>query len=68
MNIQKLSKISRLLIVLMFCLLQSSCIIGTVAGAAVKTTVAVIKVPFKVGAKVVDAVIPDKKSDEKDDQ
>ena len=56
-----------MLIVLLICFSQSSCIIGTVAGAAVKTTVAVVKIPFKVGAKVVGAVIPDDKSDEKGD-
>ena len=67
MNIINKLKFSRVLILLIVCMLQTSCIVGTIAGAAVKTTVAVVKIPIKVGAKVIKAVIPGD-SDEKDDK
>jgi predicted small secreted protein len=53
----------RLFIVLLTCLMLSGCI-GTVVGAVVDTTIEVIKIPFKVGGAVIDAVTPDDLSDE----
>lgn len=50
---------------LIVCLLQTACL-STVVGVAVGTTVAVVKVPFKVAGAAVDLAIPDG-DDEKDE-
>lgn len=50
--------------VLLLCLALSGCI-GTAVGVVVDTTIEVAKIPFKVGAAVVDVVSGD--DDEDDD-
>lgn len=49
---------SRATLLLVICLLLSSCV-GAVVGAAVDTTIEVAKVPFKVAGAAVDLAIPD---------
>ncbi|MFT7472372.1 MAG: hypothetical protein ACI8XU_002270 [Kiritimatiellia bacterium] len=44
------------------CLLLFSCV-GAVVGAAVDTTIEVVKVPFKVVGAVVDLAVPDDNDD-----
>ncbi len=44
-------------------MMMSACI-STLVGAVVDTTIAVVKIPFKVGAAVIDVVTPDDLSDE----
>jgi len=46
------------LIILVACLMLSSCV-GTIVGAAVDTTIEVVKVPFKVVGAAVDLAVPD---------
>jgi len=43
--------------------MQSACV-ATAVNAAVDTTIAVAKVPFKVGGAAVDVLTPDKDEDE----
>ena len=54
--------ISKCVLTLGLVLTMSGCI-STVVGAVVDTTIAVVKVPFKVGGAVIDIVTPDKKND-----
>lgn len=49
---------TRILVLLLLCLSTTACI-STVVGAVVDTTIAVVKIPFKVGAAVVDVVTDD---------
>lgn len=49
---------ARLTVVLILCLLLSSCV-GTIVGAVVDTSIEVAKVPFKVVGAVIDLAIPD---------
>lgn len=51
-------KLYRLAMVLLICIALNSCI-GTVVGAAVDTTIEVVKVPFKVAGAAVDLALPD---------
>jgi len=48
----------RSLLLIAFSLLLYSCV-GAVVGAAVDTTIEVVKVPFKVAGAVVDLAVPD---------
>lgn len=48
----------KIMLVLMLCVMTTGCI-STVVGAVVDTTIAVVKIPFKVGAAVVDVVTED---------
>ena len=48
----------RSLILIGLCLLLFSCV-GAVVGAAVDTTIEVVKVPFKVVGAAVDLAVPD---------
>ena len=61
-----LSKLSRLLILLLFVGSLSGCV-GKIVGAAVDTTIEVVKVPFKVAGAAVDVVAGDGKKDKGDD-
>ncbi len=58
---------SRALIILFCCWGLTGCV-GTVVGAVVDTAIEVVKVPFKVGGAVIDAVTPDKLTDSDSDQ
>ena len=51
-------------IVTLSCLLVLSGCVGTLVGAAVDTTIEVVKVPFKVAGAVVDLAVPDDDEDE----
>ena len=55
-------QLSRLLLVIISSFYLTACV-GTVVGAVVDTAVEVVKVPFKVGGAVIDAVTPDDFSD-----
>ncbi|HSW12784.1 MAG TPA: NF038104 family lipoprotein [Solimonas sp.] len=44
----------------------SGCLVTTVVGAAVDLTVEVVKVPFKVGGAVVDAVSDDEEEEKQE--
>ena len=46
------------LTLLLACLLLTSCV-GMVVGAAVDTTIEVVKIPFKVAGAAIDLAIPD---------
>lgn len=46
----------------MVCLSTTACI-GTVVGAVVDTTIEVVKIPFKVGAAVIDVATDDEFTD-----
>ena len=48
----------KFLALLGLCLMMSSCV-GTIVGAAVDTTIEVVKVPFKVVGAAVDLAVPD---------
>ena len=52
------SKPIRLAMILLLCMGNSACV-GTVVGAVVDTTIEVVKVPFKVGAAVIDVATDD---------
>jgi len=52
------SKPIKLILILFLCMGNSACV-GTVVGAVVDTTIEVIKVPFKVGAAVIDVATDD---------
>lgn len=54
----------RVLVILLLGLSLSSCL-GMMVGAAVDTTIEVVKVPFKVAGAAVDIAIPDGDVDEK---
>ena len=54
--------IMRCLLVLVLSLQLQSCV-GTIVGAAVDTTIEVVKVPFKVAGAAVDIVVPDDDDD-----
>ena len=51
-------KYLRLWVMIFLTSLLTNCV-GLVVGAAVDTTIAVAKVPFKVAGAVVDVVVPD---------
>ena len=57
-------KTSQLSLILLLCIFQSSCIVGTVVGAVVDTTIEVVKIPFKVGGAVIDVITPDEFADD----
>lgn len=56
-------------VICFFCitLALQSCV-GMIVGAAVDTTIEVVKVPFKVAGAAIDLAVPDKKDDDKDDK
>lgn len=53
----------RSLVLIALCLVLFSCV-GTVVGAAVDTTIEVVKIPFKVVGAAVDLAVPDDDDDE----
>ncbi len=50
--------LKRMTCIVMLCLSLTACL-GTVVGVVVDTTIEVVKIPFKVGAAVVDVVTGD---------
>ena len=56
---------AKIIVILMLCLSATGCI-GTVVGAVVDTTIEVIKIPFKVGAAVIDVATDDEFTDSAD--
>ena len=60
-------KLTRLFIMLMCAFMLTGCV-GKVVGALVDTTIEVAKIPFKVGAAVVDVATPNKKKNSKDSE
>lgn len=59
----QLMKKTRLTIGIFLSLLLTGCL-GTIVGAAVDTTIEVVKVPFKVAGAAVDVIVPDGDDDE----
>ncbi|MFT5579277.1 MAG: hypothetical protein ACI9WS_002036 [Paraglaciecola psychrophila] len=55
----------KLAAILLLCLSQSACLAVAAVGAVTDVTIAVITVPIKVGAAVIDAVTDDE--DDKED-
>ena len=55
--------IKHALLVLIIAANLSGCV-GTIVGAAVDTTIEVVKVPFKVAGAAIDVATPDKDDDE----
>jgi hypothetical protein len=53
--------------VVIICSLMLSSCVGTLVGAALDTTVEVVKLPFKVAGAVIEAVIPDRDEEEEKD-
>lgn len=51
-------RVSKLILILLFCLSTTACI-GTMVGVVVDTTIEVVKIPFKVGAAVIDVATDD---------
>ena len=62
MKVKLPNGIIRLLMLLAISLMLTGCI-STVVGAVVDTTIAVVKIPFKVGGAIIDVVTPDKLTD-----
>ena len=58
-----ITKITNLITILFVCLSMTACI-STLVGAVVDTTIAVVKIPFKVGAAIIDVVTPGDLTDE----
>lgn len=58
MTLVSLVRKFRLMVLFILCTMLSACV-GTVVGAVADTAVEVIKVPFKVGGAIIDAVTPD---------
>ena len=56
----------KLVTVLLLCIATTGCV-GTVVGAVVDTTIEVIKIPFKVGGALIDAVTPDDFTEQAED-
>ena len=52
----------RSIVMVVICLLLVSCV-GAVVGAAVDTTIEVVKIPFKVVGAAVDLAVPDDDDD-----
>ncbi len=55
-------KAAKMTVIVLLCLNTTACI-GTVVGAVVDTTIEVIKIPFKVGAAVIDVATDDEFTD-----
>lgn len=59
-----LHKILRLITIISLMLMLQACV-TTIVGAVVDTAIEVVKIPFKVGGAVIDAVSSDKEQDKK---
>ena len=53
-----MSRLFKVMLIVSLCVTTSACI-GTVVGAVVDTTIEVVKIPFKVGAAVIDVATDD---------
>lgn len=60
------SRLARLLVAAITCVLLTGCL-GTVVGTAVDVTLEVAKVPFKVAGAAVDVATGDDEDEDKDD-